>query len=543
MNADYIIVGAGSAGCVLANRLTEDPKITVILLEAGGEDWNPLIHIPAGYIKTMVNPAMNWMFTTKPDPRTGNREIAIPRGKVLGGSSAINAMLYVRGQAADYDLWAQKGNTGWSYDDVLPYFRKSEDCQIETLQDDSHYRAKGGPLAVAALRNTYPVLDRLRKAALDCGYPENPDYNGATQEGFGYYQVTQKHGLRFSAKKAYLQPARRRPNLTVITSAMVTGLSFDAQDAKKVTGATYTKANQPHEVTATHEVILAAGAIQSPQLLELSGIGQPDLLTSLGISPRHALSGVGENLSDHYISRLSWRLNENLSLNHTSRGLPLLGQIIRFALTRRGTLSMPAGMLAGFVRSGKATATPDIQFHIGNASFANPAKRVFHTFPGLTIGPCQLRPLSRGTVHIKSSAPTAHPEICPEFLAHPTDQQIHVKAMRIARELMATDLMRSLVVEELTPGAPATTDEDLLAYALETGVTLYHPVSTCRMGPDPAKGDVVDARLRLHGIRGLRVVDASIMPELISGNTNAPTMMIAEKAADMIHEDHKATTY
>ncbi len=541
MRADYIIVGAGSAGCVLANRLTEDSGISVILIEAGGEDWNPLIHIPAGYIKTMVNPAMNWMFTSKPEPRTGNRAIAMPRGKVLGGSSAINAMLYVRGQAEDYDLWAQKGNTGWAYSDVLPYFKKSEDCQIESLvgTDDAAYHSKGGALSVAALRNTYPVLDRLKQSAVTCGYPDNPDYNGASQEGFGYYQVTQKHGLRFSAKKAYLQPVRRRTNLTIITHAMVEKLRFDSDEgtSPKVTGVTFTKNGKTLTADAKREVILSAGAIQSPQILELSGIGQPERLKSFGIKLQKSLQGVGENLADHYISRLSWRLNENLSLNNSARGLPLLGEMLRYVATRRGTLSMPAGMLSGFVRSDLSVATPDIQYHIANASFENPTKRVFHKFPGLTIGPCQLRPLSRGNVHIQSANPSEQPVICPEFLAHPKDQQVHVKAIKIARDLMATDLMRSLVVEELTPGAAAITDDELLAYALETGVTLYHPVSTCRMGPNPNDGDVVDDRLRVHGVQGLRVVDASIMPELISGNTNAPTIMIAEKASDMIRED------
>lgn len=537
MQTDYIIVGAGSAGCVLANRLSKDPKVNVMLLEAGGEDWNPLIHIPAGYIKTMVDPAMNWMFVTEPDPATGNRKIAVPRGKVLGGSSAINAMIYVRGQAQDYDNWASKGNAGWSYADVLPYFLKSEDCQIKSLvaDDADGFHAKGGPLSVSAIRSTYPILDQLIQASVDAGYPDNPDYNGASQEGFGYTQLTQKHGVRFSAKKGYLQPIRRRKNLQVITKAHVTRLNINAD--KTVTGVTYKRHGKTHTINAAVEVILSAGAIQSPQLLELSGVGQQKRLSDLGISVHHDLHGVGEHLVDHYVSRLSWRLNKNLSINHAARGLPLLKEIIRFAITRRGVLSLPAGMVTGFVRSSDDETRPDIQYHIANASFADPSKRVFHDFPGLTMGPCQLRPNSRGTVHIKDADPIAHPRIVPNFLSDEKDQQVHIKSIKIARELMATPSMKQAVNEELTPGAPLQSDADLLAYARETGVTLYHPASTCRMGPSAANGDVVDARLRVHGLRGLRVVDASIMPELVSGNTNAPTIMIAEKAADMIISD------
>ena len=540
--ADYVIVGGGSAGCVLAARLSEDRNVSVVLLEAGGEDTNPLIHIPAGYIRTMVNPAINWMFETEPEASSGNRRIKQPRGKVLGGSSAINAMLYVRGQAADYDGWAQRGNAGWSFQDVLPYFLRAENAEFAGENDA--YHARGGPLNVANLRTHYKTLDLLMEAAESCGHPRNPDYNGVSQDGFAPYQVTQKGGLRFSAKKAYLKPAMRRPNLRVITRAHATSIVLDTGDDGRqcASGVRFQQSGAMRTVTATREVILSAGAIQSPQLLELSGIGNPDLLAQHGIATRHALKGVGENFSDHYISRLSWKLKSNISINSKSRGIRLASEIVKFALTRRGVLTMPAGMLAGFVRSREGLSGPDIQYHIAHASFANPEKRIFDSFPGMTFGPCQLRPESRGSIHIDSPDPFAAPLIRPNYLGTDEDCRVHIAGMRMARQIMTSKVMAPHVDHEMKPGADAESDEDLLAYARTTGVTLYHPVSTCRMGPSPEQGDVVDSRLRVHGIRRLRVIDASIMPELISGNTNAPTIMIAEKGADLIREDRTTST-
>ena len=404
---DYVIVGGGSAGCVLANRLSANPKTNVVLLEAGGEDRNPLIHIPAGYVKTMVNPAINWMFESEEEASSGNRRILHPRGKVMGGSSAINAMLYVRGQSHDYDGWAQKGNPGWSYQDVLPYFRKAEFCEAQKTENmDADLRGQSGPLNVAMVRNRYEALDLVIKSAESLGYPHNPDYNGHDQHGFGYYQVTQKNGVRHSAKKAYIDPIRSRKNLRIITRAHVTRLMAKGN---KIIGVEYQSGGLKHEIKAGREVILSAGAIQSPQILELSGIGKPDHLNDLGITTIHVLKGVGENLADHYISRLSWRLidrtGENLSINHMARGVGLVKEVIKYAATRRGALSLPAGILAGFVKSRPGLIGPDIHYHIANASFANPAKRVFDTVPGMTVGPCQLRPESRGSVHLQSLIP------------------------------------------------------------------------------------------------------------------------------------------
>ncbi|MGA0952739.1 MAG: GMC family oxidoreductase, partial [Candidatus Puniceispirillaceae bacterium] len=363
-SVDYIIVGGGSAGCVLAARLSENANCQVMLIEAGGEDRNPLIHIPAGYIKTMVDPSINWMFESEAEASTANRRIAIPRGKVLGGSSAINGMLYVRGQVDDYNGWAQRGNPGWSYDDVLPYFKKAEHCQAMAAGDtdfDSAIHGVGGPLHVAPVQNRYEALDRVITAAEKLGWPHNKDYNSGTQDGFSYYQVNQKNGLRFSAKKAYLDPARHRRNLHIVTSAHVTKILFDGD---KATGVRYQRHGRTTDAFAGREVIIAAGAIQSPQILELSGIGDAKRLQDLGITVKAPLPGVGENLADHYISRLSWQLKRNISLNNKARGISFLGEVIKYAVTRRGMLSLPAGILAGFVRSRDGLTGPDIQFHI-----------------------------------------------------------------------------------------------------------------------------------------------------------------------------------
>lgn len=526
MEFDYVIVGAGSAGCVLANRLSADPNNRVCLLEAGGEDRSPWIHLPVGYVKTMVDPAVNWMFETTPDPATGGRSIPVPRGKVMGGSSAINGMLYVRGQARDYDTWAQMGCRGWSYDDVLPYFKKSENREAGA----DEYHGVGGPLHVAMPTTRYEALDKVIEGGGELGYPMNNDYNARSQDGFSYYQLTQKNGLRFSAKNAYINPIRKlRENLTIEVNAFAQRVIFDGTRAS---GVVIRQAGQERTISARREVILSAGAIQSPQLLELSGVGQGDHLKALGVDVVHDLPGVGENLQDHYISRLSWKLRDLDSLNELTKGLRLVGEALKYALFRKGALTMPAGIVAGFVKSHPDLDEPDIQYHIAHATFKNPHKRIFDDFPGLTLGPCQLRPESRGTVHAKTPEISDAPDISPNFLSDQKDCEVHLAGLRIGRDLFNTSVLKPHVVEELSPGNDVTSDDALLEHARTTGATLYHPVSTCRMGTDP--NAVVDPELRVHGVTGLRVVDASIMPRLISGNTNAPTMMIAEKASDMI---------
>ena len=527
---DFIIIGAGSAGCVLANRLSENPKHRVLLLEAGGPDSNPFIHIPAGYAKTLVDPEVNWLFKTEPDPGTQNRTHVWPRGKVLGGSSAINGMLYIRGQAQDYDLWRQLGNVGWAWDDVLPYFKKSEDQ--ERGANDTH--GVGGPMHVSDIRDAHPLSDAIIRAGIEAGLSDKKDPNDGDQQGISYFQLNVKRGKRVSAADAYLHPAMTRSNLHVETNALVKQILFKGTQAS---GVVFTKDNETRQALAGREIIVSGGAINSPQILQLSGVGPVDLLKSKNIDIVHGLPGVGENLQDHFIAGLQYRIKNIRTVNEVSRGLPLIGQVFKWLFARRGLLTLSPVQVQAYVKSRDDLETPDIQFLMFPASmdgdkFSVEGKFELDRAPGMTIAPVILRPESRGWVRIKSNNHEDHPAILPNYLDAAYDRHVIVEGLKWGRKIVSQSALDPYRGEELNPGDKIQSDEDLLAYARESGSTIYHPVGTCKMGADAMA--VVDDQLRVHGLTRLRVVDASIMPRLVSGNTNAPTIMIAEKAADMI---------
>jgi choline dehydrogenase len=524
---DYIIVGAGSAGCVLANRLSAGGRHSVLLLEAGPPDSYPWIHIPIGYAKTMFHPVLNWGFYTEPDPGMNGRKVYWPRGRTLGGSSAINGLISIRGQREDYDGWAAQGNPGWAWADVLPWFRRLE----HNVRGESEYHGADGPLWSSDIGSPHPLVEAMIAGAGELGIPRNDDFNGAHQEGAGYYQLTTRGGRRCSTAVAYLRPARGRPNLRVETGAHATGVLFEGTRAR---GVRYRQDGTERCALAHREVILAAGALQSPQLLQLSGIGPAALLQAQGIRVTQALEGVGENLQDHLQARVIFRCTQPITTNDTLRSwYGKLWMGMQYALTRSGPMAVGINQGGIFARAMPGAKRPDVQFHFATLS-SDMAGSPVHTFSGFTMSVCQLRPSSRGTVRIRSTDPLEPPAMHANYLSTPEDRATIVAAMRLARSLAATDAMRPLVAGEYRPGPAAATDDDLLEFAKNTGGTIFHPSGTTKMGPASDPMAVVDRELRVHRVAGLRVVDCGIMPTLVSGNTNVPVVMIAERAADMI---------
>ncbi len=522
---DYVIVGAGSAGCVLANRLSASGRHKVLLLEAGGPDSNLWIHIPLGYSKLFTDRAVNWMYETEPEPELDNRVIFQPRGKVLGGSSSINGLIYIRGQREDFDNWRQLGNTGWSYEDVLPYFRRAED----QVHGEDEFHGVGGPLAVSDQSETHPLADALIAAGGELGIPRNDDFNGATQEGMGYYQTTSRNGVRCSTAKGYLKLAKGRPNLRIETHAQATRLLFDG---KAVKGVEFRQHGKLLTAEAEGEVILSGGSFNSPQLLELSGVGQGDRLKSLGIPIVHESPYVGENLQDHLQARLILRCTQPITINDQYHNLFRRAGIgLRYLFERKGPLTISAGCGAAFYKTGPELATLDIQIHFLIFSTDKMGKAL-HKFSGFTASVCQLRPESRGWVHAKSADPYAKPGIQPNFLSAETDRRTMVEGMKKMRAILQAKAMEPYLAEEVAPGPSVSSDEEWLSYIRSIATTIYHPTSTCAMGTDPQA--VVTPELKVIGLDKLRVADGSVMPRVVSGNTNAAIVMIGEKAADMI---------
>ena len=524
IEADFIVVGAGSAGCAVAARLSEDRATRVLLLEAGGEDRNRWIHIPLGFGKTFADPSVNWCYETEPDPGAGDRRVFWPRGKVLGGSSSINGMVYIRGQAEDFDHWRQLGNTGWSFDDVLPYFRRSE----HQMRGANSFHGSGGPLCVSDVAQ-HPICEGFIAATTGLGFPRNDDFNGASQDGVGYHQTTTRNGKRCSTAVGYLRPAMQRANLTVVTGALTEKILLEG---RRAVGVTFRRDGELCTARAAREVILCGGAVNSPQLLMLSGIGPQEHLAGFGIPVVHHLPGVGQSLQDHYSAAIKLRCKLPITVNDVMlSNARKLKAGLEYYMFHRGPLSMISSPAALFARTRPELASPDIKCSISPFSAERPQDGL-HRFSGFTTIAYQLRPESRGEIKLKSPDPFDAPAVYPNYLAAETDQRTIVAGLKLCRQILANRHMQPFIEAEFQPGAAVESDDELLDYARRRGGTVYHPTSTCKMGNDPMA--VVDAELRVHGLEGLRVVDASIMPTVVSGNTNAAAIMIGEKAADMV---------
>ena len=528
---DYVIVGAGSAGCILANRLTESGKNTVCLLEAGPPDWNPFIHIPAGFIKTLYNPKINWMYEAEPTYWTADRIIDVPRGKTLGGSSSINGHIYNRGQRLDYDTWSQRGNRGWGYADILPYFKR---CEQRIGAGDDTFRGRDGNLQVTDLNYKHPLCEAFMEGAGELGIPRNLDYNGSSQEGISYVQRTTYRRRRVSTARAFLNPAKKRSNLKVVTNAFVTRILLDSKTARGVEFSKGGQGGELSQVSAKKEVILSGGTINSPQLLQLSGIGEGALLRSLGIEVVHELAGVGENLRDHYAPRFCARVKGIETINEQSKGVKLLGEIAKYFVGGRSILNLSPSMVYGFWHSDPVAKNNDIQFVFAPASYKLGKHGLLADHPGFTVAAWQHRPDSKGWVRLRSVDPFEKPIIQPNYLSEESDRAVTIKAMRLARSLMHTKSMSPYFDGEEYPGSEIESDDELLDAARHWGSTTYHVMGTCRMGPDSDPMAVVDDNLRVKGIANLRVIDASIMPTMLSANLNAGAMMIGEKGADLV---------
>lgn len=528
---DYVIVGAGSAGCVLAARLSEDPGVSVCVLEAGPTDWHPYIHVPAGFIKTFYDRRVNWLYSQEPGPYTNGRRIVAPRGKTLGGSSSINGMVFNRGQPLDFDTWAQLGNRGWGYADVLPYFKRLERRVGEA---DPDYRGTEGPLTVTDVDWRHPLCEAFIAGAVSIGIPRNPDYNGATQEGVSYSQRTIARGRRVSSAGAYLRPAMGRANLAVRTRAHATSLILEG---RRVTGVRYRQGGArgaPREVRAGREVILSGGAYNSPQLLQLSGIGPADVLRPLGIEVRHELPGVGVGLQDHFAPRSTVRVKNMRTINEQVRGLSLVGEVAKWLLAGTGALAQAPTMVYCFWHSGESPDRSDLQLTFTPASYREGVQGRLEDEPGMTVAGWQQRPESRGFVRLRSADPFAPPVIQTNYLAAERDRRVIVAGMRLARRLLRTDPLAPYYEREDWPGPDVRTDDEFLHAAMTRAQTTFHPSCTCVMGPASGRMNVVDDALRVHGLAGLRVADASVIPHMLSANLNAATLMIGEKAADLI---------